>query len=351
MNGNPKNRNVAPPKQINRIAAPIQVTPTNNGQVNQVNNVQNVQQVQTNQVNMGAVNPTIVAVNTNPQQVQNQIATPTSALAQAAQNQSVRGANAVKKKNILKEHDPSTMIFVTILLIILACLCAFIYYVILPRIEASKNQIEFNDATTVPVTASPKIPAIQTSSINNGNIVTDTGTYPIDTVFTLTTTNTGANIDISINGTKVTSTKKLLSTIGRVDDLIVLILADGNIRSNRVVIFDKNASLIKEINHIENADGMLLLEEMSGYIFSSNNLILVTSRIKNNQIILSSELGSTEGIDICNVEELHNNNINDDFMVMGNYSLSYNGNNSFSDPIRINSVTLQEYRDSNKLCR
>lgn len=346
MNGNPKNRNVAPPKQINKIAAPIQVTPTQ-----QVNQTSQVSQPQVNQVNTGISNPQVRQVNTGvmPQPVNTQVAT--SALAQAAQNQSVRGNNVKKRNNIIKEYDPSTMIFVTILLIILAVLCAFIFYVILPRIEANSQPVEYNDGSTTTISPVSVVPTIKTNSINNGNAVTSAGTYTIDSSFTITTSANGNSIDVNINGNKVTSTKKIFSNIGRVDDVIILILADGDIRSNRVVIYDKNASLVKEIKQFEDVDGMLLLNEPSGYIFSSNNLILLASRVNNNKIILNSEFGSVDGIDLCNFEELQNNKISDSFMVMASYSLSYEGNNEFASPYKINDVTLQEYRDSNNLCR
>ncbi len=326
-NGNLKNRNVAPPKQINRVAAPIQVTPNNN-----LNN---------QGMNVNQVNP-VNTVNT---------AMPTSSLAQAAQNQSVRGANVKKQKNVTKEHDPSTMVFITILLIILAGLCAFIFYVILPRIEASKNKIEYNDITTVPPTGVTVVTPFKTSTLNNGNMITTTGNYVVDESFNIVTTDTGNGIDLTINGVKVTTTKKIYPTLGRVDDFIVLILADGEIRSNRVVIYDKNGNTIKEVRNINNAEGMLLLEDPSGYIFSSNNLIMIASRVRDTTIILDDNAGSTEGIDLCDVMTLQDKRIDNNFIVMANYTLSYKGNNEFGDPFKINEVTLQEYRDSNELCR
>ncbi len=333
MNGNPNNRNAAPPKQINRIAVPIQVTPQNN------------QQSQINQAGQ-TVNPNApqTQVIKQPQQ---------SALAQAAQNQSVRGFNAKKQTNVVKEYDPSTMIFVVVLLIILACLCAFIFYVILPRIEANKKLSEA--ASTTPkryTTTSIKIiDPFKTTNLNNGNPITSTFSYAIDNDFNLSTIDTGNGIEVFINSNKVTTTKRIFSKIGRVDEFIVLILADGDVRNNRVVIYDKSAKLIREIKRINNVDGMLLYDDASGYIFNNNTLVILASRVKNDKIILNNEFGSVDGFSLCDEEKLQENNINDNYLVMARYLLTYNGNSEFSDLVKINNVSLQEYRDSNNLCR
>lgn len=348
MNGNPRNRNVAPPKQINRIAAPIQVTPNQN----QTPNQQVPQQVNTGIQNPG-VNPQVMRVNTGVQNPQIAPQAQVSALAQAAQNQSIRGNNAKKKAFVKLEHDPSTMIFITILLIILAVLCAFVFYIILPRIEANKKErLDFNDGTTTTVAPVVNRVEIKSLNINNGNAITSAGNYTVDNTFTVTTTsNLNGGIDISINNNNVTSTKKIFGTVGRIDEIIIMALADGDVRNNRLVIYDKNGALIKEVKNFEGADGMLLTNERNGYNFSGNSIIVLASRVKDNKIILSNEPGVVDGIDICDKNLLASKNISDSFMVIGSYSITYKGNNEFSDPFSVNNVTLLEYRDSNNFCR
>lgn len=316
MNENPNNRSGIPQKQINRVVAPIQVD--QNG-----NRVENQQ----------SVTPKIV--NTSIREVVNP-----------------NGSTLPLEKQ-KKEHDPINTVFVLAILIILACVCAIIFYIIVPRYLANENRLRYNDATTTKRDYMNNINmyTFKSASINGGAKVTTTGTFAIDSAFQIGTFKTENDLAILINGKQVTTTKSLVPTIGRIDDLIIMLLNDGNNRQNRVVIYDQNGNSVLEMKNIEGVDGMLISGDVSSLIINSNSLVIVASRVSGNNLILNNTYGDIEGTNVCDSVSLLDQGVSDEYMVIGTYSIEYEGNHKFSNPESITNVNLGEYKTSHRYCQ
>lgn len=315
MNENPNNRSGIPQKQINRVVAPIQVDA-------------NGQKIETQ-------NQAPKIVNTSVREVVNPNGTPT-----------------LPKEKPKKEHDQTNTVFIVVLLIILACVCGFTFYVLVPRYLEKENRLRYNDATTTKYVANDdKTFTFKSARINEGVKVTTTGNFAIDNDFNISTVANGSILNISINGKQVTATKALIPTIGRIDDLIIMLLNDGNARQNRVVVYDKTGTSILEIRNIEGVEGMLLLGDTSSLIVNTNSFVILASRAVGNNLVLDNTYGNITGTSVCDNDALSGVGVSDEYMVLGTYSIEYKGNHEFGSPTNITSVNLGEYKLTNRYCQ
>ncbi len=221
MNENPNNRSGIPQKQINRVVAPIQVD--QNG----------------NKVEAPAAQPKIV--NTSIREVVNS-----------------NGAPKLPPEKPKKEHDQTNTVFAVVLLIILACVCGFVFYIIVPRYLEKENRLRYNDGTTtkyadVDDTQNYTFKSVR---INEGAKITTTGTFVVDNDFQIATVANGSTMSVSINGKQVATVKAIIPTVGRVDDLLIMLFNDGNARQNRVVAYDKTGNSVLDLRNIEGVDGI-----------------------------------------------------------------------------------------------
>lgn len=315
MNENPNNRSGIPQKQINRVVAPIQVDANGNKVENPVNNQPKI-------------------VNTSIRQVVNPNGTPN-----------------LPPEKPKKEHDQTNTVFVVVLLIILACVCGFVFYIILPRQEEKENRLRYNDGTTTKYVDTEKTNySFKSLRINEGAKVTTTGNYIVDNDFQIATVANGSMMSVSINGKQVATVKAIIPTIGRVDDLIIMLFNDGNARQNRVVVYDKTGNNILEIRNIEGVDGMIPLGDASSLIVNSNSFVILASRVVGNNLVLSNTYGEISGTSVCDTENLSASGISDEYMVVGSFAIEYKGNHEFSTPTNITSINLGDYKSSNRYC-
>lgn len=315
MNENPNNRSGIPQKQINRVVAPIQVDA-------------NGQKVEPPKDQAPKI------VNTSIREVVNP-----------------NGAPKVEPEKPKKEHDQTNTVFVVVLLIILACVCGFTFYIIVPRYLEKRDRLRYNDATTT------KYADVDTTTynfksvrINEGAKVTTTGNFPVDNNFQISTVANGSILAISINGKQVTSTKSLVPTIGLVDDLIIMLLNDGNNRQNRVAIYDKSGASVLEIRNIEGVEGMLPLGDSSSLVVNSNSFVILASRAVGTTLVMNSTYGEITGTNICDNDAISSQGVGDDYMVLGSFAIDYKGNHEFGKPTNITSVNLRDYKSSNRYC-
>ncbi|MCX4364252.1 MAG: hypothetical protein OSJ70_00570 [Bacilli bacterium] len=316
MNENPNNRRGIPQKQINRVVAPIQVD-ANGNKVNTQDSVQ----------------PKIV--NTSIREVVNPNGTPS--------------LPPEKKK---KEHDQTNTVFAVVLLIILACVCGFIFYIIVPRQMEKENRLRYNDGTTKKYVASEDSTNYKFRSIriNEGIKVTTTNNFAIDNDFQIATVANGSTMSVSLNGKQVATVKAIIPTIGRIDDLIIMMFNDGNARQNRVIAFDKAGNNVLEIRNIEGVEGMIPLGDASSLIINANSIVILASRVVGNNLVLSDTYGEVTGVNVCDMDNLSKQGISDEYMVVGSFAIEYNGNHEFSKPTNITSIKLGDYKTSNKYC-
>lgn len=316
MNENPNNRSGIPQKQINRVVAPIQVDSNGN-------------KIEAQEV----VQPKIV--NTSIREVVNPNGTP-----------------SLPPEKPKKEHDQTNTVFAVVLLIILACVCGFVFYIILPRNEEKENRLRYNDGTTTKYVASEDVTnySFKSTRINEGAKVTTTNTFVIDNDFQIATVANGSTMSVSINGKQVATVKAIIPTIGRVDDLIIMLFNDGNARQNRVVAYDKNGNSVLDIRNIEGVDGMIPLGDVSSFIVNTNSFVVIASRAVGNNLVLSNTYGELSGTSVCDSDNLTSTGISDEYMVVGTFAIEYKGNHEFSNPTNITSVNLGEYKSSNRYC-
>ncbi|MDE5630672.1 MAG: hypothetical protein K2I70_03640 [Bacilli bacterium] len=316
MNENPNNRSGIPQKQINRVVAPIQVDANGN-------------KVET----QAAVQPKIV--NTSIREVVNPNGTPN-----------------LPPEKPKREHDQTNTVFAVVLLIILACVCGFIFYIIVPRQMETENRLRYNDGTTTKYADNGDIENYNFKSIriNEGIKVTTTGNFVVDNDFQIATVANGNMMSVSINGKNVATVKAIIPTVGRVDDLILMLFNDGNARQNRVVAFDKTGNNVLDLRNIEGVDGMIPLGDASSFIVNSNSFVVLASRAVGNNLVLSNTYGEITGISVCDTENLSASGISDEYMVVGSFSIGYKGNHEFSTPTNITSIKLGDYKSSNRYC-
>lgn len=317
MNEFPNNRSGLPTKQINRVVTPIQLD-------------QNGNRIE--------VSPTGVSETVN---------------TSIRQDGNPNGISNLPLEKTKKEHDPTNTVFVIILLIILACVCAFTFYVIVPRYLAKENRLQYNDGTTtkyatIDISNTYKF---KSARINEGVKVITTGTFPVDNDFQIETIASESGLNLSINGHQVTTTKSIGPTIGRIDDLIIMLLNDGNARQNRVVAYDKLGNNILEIKNIEGVGGMLPLGDVSSLVINSNSFVILASRALGNTLILSNTYGEVTGTSVCDKDALTNLGVTDEYMVVGVFAIQYKRHHEFSSPQNITHINLREYKTSNRYCQ
>lgn len=258
--------------------------------------------------------------------------------------------NIVKPVIEEEEHDSTTAVFVVVLLIILACLVAFIFMYIVPRyLDAKGKRYEYNDATT---TTSVYINNIfEQYTLSNDVYISSNNSYNVGNIINLSLSNNGEDFDILVNNKKITNADYLLPKVAIVDELIVFAVQNKEIRTTKLFIADKDGKVVYELYNINNNDGMVLLPDVSSIIFNNVSVVVMASRVNGNNLILDNKYGIKDGINICSSEALLKHKIGDNFAAVATYSFEYLGDKKFSDPVIIHSTNINEYINSNNICK
>lgn len=253
---------------------------------------------------------------------------------------------AINKK--IEEHDPTTAIFVVVLLIIAAILAAFIFLYVMPRVVESKNHnYQYNDKKST-TTINKEIYKIKEYTLLDTPYVTDIGTYNVNN-FNIKLEYNGDDYNISVNDTMVTRADYLISKVATIDDLIMFTTQNKESRTTKLYAVDTAGVVVKEFYNLGD-DGMVLLPDSSSVIYNSVNIVVLGSRVLDKQLILDNGFGKVTGIDICNNNLLSEYKVDDNFSVLGTYSIEYLGNHEFSEPRLINSTSLCDYKTTNNYC-
>ena len=253
------------------------------------------------------------------------------------------------KNKKIEEHDPSTAIFVVVLLIILAVLVAFIFLYIIPVYqEGQKNKYEYNDRTEVITTE--KITYKITPYTLDSTVYIDKNFASNVEGFSISFLSNGFTYDLRVNDKLITKTDILLPKAAMVDDLLLLTVQDKRSRTTRLYAIDNAGNVVKEFYNLGD-DGMVLLPDSSSVIFNNVNFVLLGSRVIGSKLILSNDFGVTDGVNICSKDALDSVNVDETFRVLSTYTVEYLGNHNFSEPRFINGTSLADYKTVNNLCR
>ena len=256
----------------------------------------------------------------------------------------------IKEKNKkIEEHDPTTAIFIVILLIIFAILAAFICLYVVPRYLDSQNyHVEYNDKDKVIVSTKKVYPFTKYTLLDT--VYVDTAnTFDIND-FKIELEYNGTNFNVIINGTMLIKADYVLPNVAIVDDLLLIATQNEALRTTRLFAVDINGVVMQEWHQIGDTEGMVLLPDSSSIVFNSVNIVLLGSRVTGKNLILDKKLGNTEGLDLCNADVMGQYGIDDSFKVMGTYSIEYLGGHKFSDPKLLHSTSISDYKTVNNLC-
>lgn len=231
-----------------------------------------------------------------------------------------------------EEHDPSTAIFITIILIISAAFLFFIVYIYIPNKKVIAN-----------------IPTKTTSEKKNKyyfNVI-DISLNDISTEFSYSLNKFKINVvsgngknQILVNNVNIGECDRLEPRVSIVDNILFLFLKNNLPRQNRLIGINEDGKIIVNLTGVNSLSGMSL-EKVS---FNTDSINLEVSRIYDGKLILSSNFGDTTGSPLCNSKD------SKDLLVLGNYELSYKGNKEMNELVLISGSSISEYVKANNLC-
>ncbi|CDB28437.1 unknown [Firmicutes bacterium CAG:582] len=231
-----------------------------------------------------------------------------------------------------EEHDPSTAIFITIILIIIAAFLFFIVYIYIPNKKVIAN-----------------IPTKTTSEKKNKyyfNVI-DISLNDISTEFSYSLNKFKINVvsgngknQILVNNVNIGECDRLEPRVSIVDNILFLFLKNNLPRQNRLIGINEDGKIIVNLTGVNSLSGMSL-EKVS---FNTDSINLEVSRIYDGKLILSSNFGDTTGSPLCNSKD------SKDLLVLGNYELSYKGNKEMNELVLISGSSISEYVKANNLC-
>lgn len=284
-----------------------------------------------------------------PKQI-NRVATPIKVDSQGNRIEPVVVKTVVKEEKKEVEHDSTTAVFVVVLLIILACLVAFIFLYIVPRyLDAKSKEYHYNDATTTTSVFVDNM--IEQYTLSNETYISTDASFNVGNKILLGIKNNGVNNDILVNNKVVANADYLLPRVAIVDDLLIFVIQNKELRTTKLLIADNEGKIVYELYNIKNNDGMVLMPDASSIIFNNVSVVVIASRVNGNNLILDNTYGVKNGINICSSEALLKHKIGDNFAAIATYSFEYLGDKKFSDPVIIHSTNINEYINSNNICK
>lgn len=249
----------------------------------------------------------------------------------------IKNENVEKLDNIQDEnfsHDSSTAIFITVILIIIACVAFFIVYIYLPN---NYHGITGNEETPTTKTQEYYFDIIDLSD-NDIDFQTE---MKINDKFMLKVEDLNAKKNIKVNDFIIATANKIYKKVSIVDNILFMFLINNEPRQNRVIGVTTDGKILADISSIPKMSGMSVNE----VIFNPTGITLIASRIYDSKLILSSNFGDVNGSDICN------SSTSEEMLATGEFEINYKGNNKLSDAKKISGETIKEYVDNNNMCQ
>ncbi len=249
----------------------------------------------------------------------------------------IKNENVEKLDNIQDEnfsHDSSTAIFITVILIIIACVAFFIVYIYLPN---NYHGITGNDETATTKTQEYYFDIIDLSD-NDIDFQTE---MKINDKFMLKVEDLNAKKNIKVNDFIIATANKIYKKVSIVDNILFMFLINNEPRQNRVIGVTTDGKILADISSIPKMSGMSVNE----VIFNPTGITLIASRIYDSKLILSSNFGDVNGSDICN------SSTSEEMLATGRFEVNYKGNNKLSDAKKISGETIKEYVKNNNMCQ
>ena len=249
----------------------------------------------------------------------------------------IKNENAEKLDNIQDEnfsHDSSTAIFITVILIIIACVAFFIVYIYLPN---NYHGITGNEETPTTKTQEYYFDIIDLSD-NDIDFQTE---MKINDKFMLKVEDLNAKKNIKVNDFIIATANKIYKKVSIVDNILFMFLINNEPRQNRVIGVTTDGKILADISSIPKMSGMSVNE----VIFNPTGITLIASRIYDSKLILSSNFGDVNGSDVCN------SSTSEEMLATGRFEVNYKGNNKLSDAKKISGETIKEYVKNNNMCQ
>ena len=249
----------------------------------------------------------------------------------------IKNENVEKLDNIQDEnfsHDSSTAIFITVILIIIACVAFFIVYIYLPN---NYHGITGNEETPTTKTQEYYFDIIDLSD-NDIDFQTE---MKINDKFMLKVEDLNAKKNIKVNDFIIATANKIYKKVSIVDNILFMFLINNEPRQNRVIGVTTDGKILADISSIPKMSGMSVNE----VIFNPTGITLIASRIYDSKLILSSNFGDVNGSDICN------SSTSEEMLATGEFEINYKGNNKLSDAKKISGETIKEYVKNNNMCQ
>ena len=247
-------------------------------------------------------------------------------------NENVEKLESIQDKNV--SHDSSTAIFITVILIIIACVAFFIVYIYLPN---NYHGITGNEET--PTTKTPEY-YFDLIDLSDNDIDFQTE-IKINDKFMLKVEDLNAKKNIKVNDFIIATANKIYKKAAIVDNILFMFLINNEPRQNRVIGVTADGKILADISSIQKMSGMSVNE----VIFNPTGITLMASRIYNSKLILSSNFGDVNGSDICN------SSTSEEMLATGKFEINYKGNNKLSDAKKISGETIKEYVKNNNMCQ
>lgn len=247
-------------------------------------------------------------------------------------NENVEKLESIQDKNVF--HDSSTAIFITVILIIIACVAFFIVYIYLPN---NYHGITGNEETPTTKTQEYYFDLIDLSD-NDIDFQTE---IKINDKFMLKVEDLNAKKNIKVNDFIIATANKVYKKAAIVDNILFMFLINNEPRQNRVIGVTADGKILADISSIQKMSGMSVNE----VIFNPTGITLMASRIYNSKLILSSNFGDVNGSDICN------SSTSEEMLATGKFEINYKGNNKLSDAKKISGETIKEYVKHNNMCQ
>lgn len=249
----------------------------------------------------------------------------------------IKNENVEKLDNIQDEnfsHDSSTAIFITVILIIIACVAFFIVYIYLPN---NYHGITGNEETPTTKNQEYYFDIIDLSD-NDIDFQTE---MKINDKFMLKIEDLNAKKNIKVNDFIIATANKIYKKVSIVDNILFMFLINNEPRQNRVIGVTTDGKILADISSIPKMSGMSVNE----VIFNPTGITLIASRIYDSKLILSSNFGDVNGSDICN------SSTSEEMIATGEFEINYKGNNKLSDAKKISGETIKEYVKNNNMCQ
>ena len=247
-------------------------------------------------------------------------------------NENGEKLESIQDKNV--SHDSSTAIFITVILIIIACVAFFIVYIYLPN---NYHGVSGNEGTPPTKTQEYYFDIFDLSD-NDIDFQTE---VKINDKFTIKVEDLNAKKNIKVNDITIATANKVYTKAAIVDNILFIFLINNEPRQNRVIGVTSDGKILADISSIKNMSGMSVNE----VVFNPTGITLIASRVYNNKLILSSNFGDVNGSDICNSSS------SEEMLATGNFEISYKGNNELSDAKKISGETIKEYAKNNNMCQ